>query len=229
MFRFFFASLIATVAIATWAIAPTIASAAAPEADFSYFGGRTLAAGDSAAYVTIGLPDAEFGASFGINSVADVTPRARIQYGHGARVGGVGFGVGTQLRMKVIRGGGWTAAIVAEPELTVHLFGETHPPTMTAGLPSIAFAPLSAGIVADRQLLSDVRVIAGIKVPLTFYLRPEWIVNVPVIAELGVESQISRGVTLIARVDTGADFYGPGGLPGTRSYLRLRAGIGWQR
>ncbi|GEM_PF-2669311 len=195
--------------------------------DFSYFGARTLAPGNSAAYVTVGLPDAEFGMTFGLNSVADVTPRARIQYGRGGRVGGIGFGMGTQLRMKVARGGGWTAAIVGEPELAVHMFGEDHPPTTTTGLPSIAFTPLSAGIVADKQVLSDVRLVAGLKVPVTFYLRPEWIVNVPIIAELGVESHIADNVVLLTRFDAGADFYGPGGLPSTHSYFRLRAGIGW--
>lgn len=219
-------SLLGAVVLAVVAAsAPDVVSAT----DFSFFGATTLAAGSHAGYVTVGLPDAEIGAVFGLSSIADITPRLRLQYGRSTRVGGFGVAAGTQLRMKFARAARWTFAVVAEPEISVHMWGVDHPPTTTTGVPALALSPFAAGLVADRQVLSGVRLTAGIKVPLTFYLSPEWVMNVPLIAELGVESALAPGMVVLARVDAGADFYGPGGLPGVESYFRVRVGIGWSK
>ena len=198
-------------------------------ADYSVFGAETLPAGRYAAYATVGLPDLEVGASFGLNSVADVTPRVRLQYGRGTRIGGGGLALGASLRMKIARTSAWSIALVSQPEVSLHLWGKDHPPTTTTSIPALAISPFAAGVVADRVVLEDVRVTAGIKVPLTFYMRPEWVMNVPLIAEIGVESKVADNILLLARIDTGVDFYGPGGLPGTAAYFRLRAGLAWSK
>lgn len=221
------ALLFAAAAVALAAVAlPTVAWA---DNDASLFGASTLAPGSRAAYVTVGLPDIEVGAGFGLNSAADITPRLRLQYGRGTRLGGFGTAVGAQLRMKIARSNNWTIALVSEPELSLHFYGKDNPPTLSTGLPSLAFSPLAAGIVADRLVLSDVRIIAGIKAPLTFYVTPEWVMNVPLIAELGVEAEVADNLKLVTRFDAGADFYGPGGIAGTQSYFRIRVGLGWSR
>lgn len=199
----------------------------AAAADFSVIGAQTLAQGQKAAYVTVGLPDAEIGLGLGLNSIADVTPRLRLQYGRGTRIGGAGVGVGAAFRMKIARARSWTFAVLAEPEVALHLWGEDIPPTTTVGVPALSMSPFAVGAVADRMVVPGVRVTAGLKVPVTFYLQPEWVMNVPLIAEVGVESEIARNMLLIARIDSGIDFYGPGGLPGTQPYFRVRVGLGW--
>jgi len=206
-------------------VLPAIATAN----EVSLFGAETLRPGNKAAYVTVGLPDVEIGAAFGLNSTSDVTPRLRLQFGRGTRLGGAGVAVGAQLRMKVARAARWTFALVSEPELSLHLYPNAHPPTTTSGMPSLAISPLAAGVVADRLVLPEVRVIAGLKAPLTFYLQPEWVMNVPLIAELGVEAKVGNNLMVLTRFDAGADFYGPGGVAGTESYFRVRVGVGWVR
>ena len=206
-------------------LAPTPAVAA----DYSVMGAQTLAAGRHATYVTVGLPDAELGATFGLNSIADISPRLRLQYGRGTRIGGAGVGVGAALRMKLARARRWTFAALAEPEVSLHLWGNDVPPTTTTGMPALSIAPFAVGLVADREVLPGVRIVAGLKLPVTFYVQPEWVLNVPLIAELGVETELSRSLILLTRVDTGVDFYGPGGLPGSAPYFRVRVGLGWAR
>lgn len=217
-------SLAALFALATLL---SLTPATAVASDFSYLGATTLKAGQSAGYATVGLPDAEIGLVFGLNSIADATPRLRLQFGRGTRIGGAGVAASAAVRMQVARTNRWTISLVTEPEVSVHLWGNDHPPTSTSGVPALAVTPFSMGVLADREVLPGVRVIAGIKVPVTVYLRPEWVLNVPVIAEVGAESQIADKLTLLARIDTGADFYGPGGLPGSEAYFRVRVGIGW--
>lgn len=224
-----FAHLVATLSAAVLFAGVFAAPSVASATDFSVFGATTLPAGSFGAYATVGLPDVEFGAVFGLNSIADITPRVRLQFGRSTRLGGFGVAAGTQLRMKIARSSRWTIALVAEPEVSLHLWGTNLPPTTTSGVPAFAVSPFAAGVVADRQILAGVRLTAGLKVPLTFYLRPEWVMNVPLIAEVGVESTLTQGMMVLARVDAGADFYGPGGLPGTESYFRVRVGLGWTK
>ena len=198
--------------------------------DFSFLGARSLQPGSRTAHVTVGIPDLEMGATFGLNSLTDLTPRLRFQFGRGTRVGGGGVAVGAALRMRLARAGGWMLAVVAEPEVQMHLFSRDHPPVSGAaaeGVQSFGISPLAGGSVVDKEILSDVRFIAGLKVPLTFYLAPTWVVNVPLVAELGCEARIADNLYLVTRIDGGVDFYGPGGDPGSALYFRGRLGLGW--
>ncbi len=207
-----------------------LAAGSASANDYSFLGARSLQPGSRTAYATVGIPDLEMGATWGLNSLTDLTPRLRLQFGRGTRVGGGGLAVGAALRMRLARLGGWMLAVVAEPELQLHLFSRDHPPVADAdgeGVQSFGISPVAGGVVVDREILPDVRFIAGLKVPLTFYLAPTWVVNVPLVAELGCEARIADNLYLVTRIDGGVDFYGPGGDPGTALYFRGRLGLGW--
>ncbi len=198
--------------------------------DFSFLGARSLQPGSQTAYATVGIPDLELGATWGLNTLTDLTPKMRLQFGRGTRVGGGGLALGAALRVRVARWRGWMLAMVAEPELQMHLFSRGHPPMVTAqdeSVQSFAISPLAGGVVIDREVISDVRFIAGLKVPLTFYLAPTWVVNVPLVAELGCEARIADNLYLVTRIDGGVDFYGPGGATGSELYFRGRLGLGW--
>ena len=200
----------------------------ASAADFSFLGARSLQPGTQTAYATVGVPDLEMGATWGLNSLVDITPRLRLQFGRGTRVGGGGLALGATLRMRIASVGGWMFALAAEPEAQVHLYSKDHPPTVTdEDVQSVAISPVAGGIVVDRELLDGVRLVAGLKVPLTFYVSPTFVVNLPLVAELGCEARIADGLYLVTRIDGGVDFYGPGGAPGSELYFRGRIGLGW--
>jgi len=196
--------------------------------DTSFLGARTLQPGSQTAYATVGIPDLEMGVTWGLNSLSDITPKVRLQFGRGTRVGGGGLALGAALRMRLARMGGWMLAVVAEPEIQMHLFSRGHPPVAEGeAVQSFAISPLAGGIVVDKEVLPGVRFVAGLKVPLTFYVAPTWVVNVPLVAELGCEAKIADNLYLVTRIDGGVDFYGPGGESGSELYFRGRLGLGW--
>ena len=197
-------------------------------ADYSFLGARSLQPGSQTFYATVGVPDLELGTTFGLNSLVDLTPRLRLQFGRGTRVGGGGVAIGAAVRMRLASWGGWMVALVAEPEAQVHLYSRDHPPTSgDEDVQSVAISPLAGGLVIDKEIIESVRFVAGVKVPLTFYVSPSWIMNVPLVAELGCEARIANNLYLVTRIDGGVDFYGPGGAPGTELYFRGRIGLGW--
>ena len=201
-------------------------------ATFSFLGAETLEPGQSTVYGTVGVPEIEVGAGFGLNSLVDVTPRLRLQFGRGMRIGGLGLSAGVAARMKVARTHGWTIALVAEPELGYHVGGKDHPPVAsdaTQDNKTFSASLLAGGVVADRMLVPGTRLLAGIKAPLTFHLAPTTVMNVPLLLELGMEVEVGQQLFLLARFDGGFDFYGPGGTPGRRPHVRVRVGLGWLR
>jgi hypothetical protein len=178
------------------------------------------------------VPDVEVGAGFGLNSLVDVTPRARLQFGRGMRMGGIGVTTGVAARMKVARTNGWTLALVAEPEVGFHVGASDHPPGLAGpgqDDKTLSASLFAGGVVADRVVIAGTRLIVGAKVPLTFHLAPAMVMNVPLLVELGMEVAVSKRLFLLARFDGGFDFYGPGGTPGRRPHVRIRVGLGWLR
>lgn len=217
-----------TLPAALFFVSMLLLSVTTSAADFSFLGARSLQPGTQTAYATVGVPDLEMGTTWGLNSLVDVTPRLRLQFGRGTRVGGGGVALGAALRMRLASAGGWLFALVAEPEAQVHLYANDHPPTAgNEDVQAVALSPLAGGIVVDKEILDGVRFVAGLKVPLTFYVSPAFVVNLPVVAELGCEAQIADGLYLVTRIDGGVDFYGPGGAPGSELYFRGRIGLGW--
>lgn len=219
---------------AIWAVALLVAAALVPAdvhaTPVSFLGARTLAPGQQTAYATVGVPDMEFGATWGLNSLTDITPRLRLQFGRGARFGGGGLGLGASIRMHLWQLGGWALALAAEPEVQLHLYSRDHPPVVgEASTQSFAISPLATGLLFDRPINNAVSLTGGVKVPLTFYLAPERVLNVPLIAELGCEVEITRNLYLVTALEGGVDFYGPGGDPGWAPYFRGRIGLGWVR
>ncbi len=191
----------------------------------SWIGATTLPEGEQAFAVSAGLPDIEAAWLHGISTVADAALRLRVQYGRGARIGGGGATVGATLRLHLGELGGWQVALRSEPELMLHLLGIDHPPTTTAGGMSLALTPLSGGLTLSREVLPDLRVALSVATAVTLFAVPQAVLSVPLHAGLGVEARLDKNLWLFTKVDTGFDFYGPGGVPGGRTALRAYVGL----
>ncbi len=194
----------------------------------SFLGAQTRAPGERAMYATLGIPDAELGATFGLNSLTDVTPRLRLQYGRGTELGGAGLAVGAGVRFQVARLAGWTIALTAEPEVSLHV-GARNSPMVVSGSSAntLAFGVGVPGVVADRALNHGVRFIAGVRAPITVYALPGWTLNVAVFGQVGAEFLLGDDLVMLALVDVGADLYGPGAATGSALFFRSRVGLGW--
>lgn len=191
----------------------------------SAVGAETLAEGERALLVSAGLPDIEVGMLWGTGSMTDVLARVRFQYGRGVRVAGGGVTVGATLRMMLARFSGWNLALTSDPELSLHLLGRDHPPTNSAGTVAFGVTPLSGGVVLDRMLLPELRLALAVQTGVGFFLAPETVLAVPLTAGLGIESKLTDTTWMFARIDTGLDLYGPGGVPGSQAFLRARLGL----
>ncbi len=191
----------------------------------SWLGATTLPEGEQAFAVSAGLPDVEAAWLHGISSVADAAVRLRFQYGRGARVGGGGATVGATLRLHLGEFAGWQVALRSEPELMLHILGVDLPPTKTAGGMALALTPLSGGLTLSREVLPDLHVAVSLVTAVTLFAVPEAVLSVPLHAGFGFEGRLDKNLWLFTKVDTGIDFYGPGGVPGTRTALRAYVGL----
>jgi hypothetical protein len=225
--------LLLTLGVATAAIAQP--APAVPQAedswvdDLSFFGARTIAEDASALYATAGVPDIEVGVVYGLSTLADVTPRARFQYGRGARIGGGGLSLSSAFRMKFAEWHGWTIAVIGAPEVGLHLYGNDHPPTTKSSPQSFRITPVAGSLVADRLMLPSLRLIVGIEAALGFFVTPEVVLHTPLVIQVGAELRVTNRLFLLARFDTGFDYYSQHSRPTSEAYLRARIGLGWAR
>jgi hypothetical protein len=232
------ASLVATATCAAERSPPGAARVVSTPADTppsaegftgSLVGAELLPRHHTVLYGAMGWPDAIIGVQRGATSAFDWGGRVRLQFGRGLRVGGGGFGLGGNLRLRFARWRGWTFATVAEPELLFHGRPVNHPPldgddpnatvALQLGVPSV---------VADKRLKSDVRLALAAKVPFTIHMVPQAVWQTPVYAEASVEVRLQPRLMLLAQVATGADFYGPGGAGGAAFYAHTRLGLAWR-
>lgn len=197
--------------------------------DLSFFGARTIEEDAAALYATAGIPDIEVGVVYGLSTLADVTPRARFQYGRGARIGGGGLSLSSAFRMKFAEWRGWTIAVIGAPEVGLHLFGQDHPPTTKSSTQSFRITPFAGSLVADRLMLPSLRLIVGIEAALGFFVTPEVVLHTPLVVQIGAELRVTDRLFLLARFDTGFDYYSQNSRPSTETYLRARVGLGWAR
>ncbi|MCB9738785.1 MAG: hypothetical protein H6747_05920 [Deltaproteobacteria bacterium] len=191
----------------------------------SVVGAETLAPGERALVVSAGLPDVEVGMLWGTSSMTDVLARLRFQYGRGVRIAGGGITLGTTLRMRLASFSGWNLALTSDPELTLHILGSDHPPTSKTGPVAFGVTPLAGGVVLDRMLLPEVRLALAVQTGVGFFIAPDTVVSVPISVGIAVESKLAESMWLFARIDTGYDLYGPGGIPGSDVLLRARLGL----
>ena len=220
----------ATASPVTAQPAPAVPQAEATWVDeLSFFGAQTVAEDASALYVTAGVPDVEIGAIYGLSSLADVTPRVRFQYGRGTRIGGGGLSVSSAFRMKFAEWSGWTIAVIGAPEVGLHLYGVDHPPTTKSSPQSFRVTPFAGSLIADRLMLPSLRLILGLEAAIGFFIAPEFVLHTPLVAQIGAELRVTERLFLLARFDTGFDFYSQSGRPSSDVYLRARVGIGWAR
>lgn len=229
-----FPSLLAAAVTVTIAlgVAPAWAADVVANGDEAYaappvsvIGAQTLAAGERALVVSAGVPDVEVGMLWGTGSMTDVLARVRLQYGRGVRFGGGGVTIGATLRMRLASFSGWNLALTSDPELMLHLYGDQHPLTNKASTIALGVTPLSGGLVIDRMLLPEVRLCVGVQTGVGFFVAPETVLAVPLTAGIGVESLLGETTWMFARIDTGLDLYGPGGVTGSRAFLRARLGL----
>lgn len=195
----------------------------------SWIGAETLAQGESALIVSAGLPDLEVAYLQGISSIADAAGRLRFQYGRGVRIGGGGVTIGATLRLRLAESAGWSIALVSEPELVLHVLGHDHPPTSKVGGTALGLTPLAGGLTISRELAPDVRLAVSVATAVGFFVVPDTVLSVPLTAGIGAEAKLTPTTWLFAKIDSGFDFYGPGGLPGSQAFLRARVGLSWLR
>jgi hypothetical protein len=198
---------------------------ALPAPAYSVIGATTLAEGERALVVSAGLPDLEVGLLTGLSTLSDVLWRARVQLGRSVRLGGGGVTLGATLRQQLAQFGGWRLALVSDPEVLLHLGGRDHPLTHKAAGLAFAVQPLAGGVVLDRLLHEDVRLMIGLQTAVNLFLTPETALHVPFFGSIGAEARLTPGVWFFARLDSGVDLYGPGGVTGDKSYLRARVGL----
>ena len=195
----------------------------------SWIGAETLAQGESAMIVSAGLPDLEVAYPQGISSIADAAGRLRFQYGRGVRIGGGGVTLGATLRLRLAESAGWSIALVSEPEVVLHVLGHDHPPTNNNGATAFGLTPLAGGLTISREIVPDVRLAVSVATAVGFFVTPEMVLSVPLTAGIGAEAKLTPTTWLFAKLDSGFDFYGPGGLPGSQAFLRARLGLSWLR
>lgn len=214
-------------ALAVLACAVAIASPAAAHAD-ALVGADALDRGEHAVYAVAGLSDVEFGAMFGLSSLADVAPHVRFVYGQGTRVGGFGVGVGTSFRFRFAGLSGWRIAALVEPEILFHQGVRDHPPLGQPGSTSsiVALQLGTPALVASRKV-GDAHVAIGLKAPIGLYVAPQASVFLPLVLHVAGEAPIAGSLTALALCDVGTVLYGSGGAEDAEVFLRLRAGIGW--
>jgi hypothetical protein len=222
------------VALLAPALALAEPSSAADDAVFapppvSVLGALTLPAGEQALTVSAGLPDLEVGWLVGLSSLADVRPRLALQFGRGVRIGGGGTTLGATFRLQLAAFSGWHLALTSDPELTLHFFGVDHPPTADSTSTAFLLTPFSGGLVLDRALHEDVRLVISVQSAVGAFISPETALHVPVIAGVGGEFRLGDAVWLYTKLDSGADLYGLGSAAGSRAYLRARVGISLPR
>lgn len=201
--------------------------AAAPAHAAAVIGAANFDQGDFALYGSAGLPDLEVGGVIGINSLFDVAPRLRLQYGQATRVGGLGFGLGAALRLRVAGADGWQVAFVSTPDVAVHLDAEDHPPVTKSPSTVLALRPGAPGLVVSRVLGEGLTAAIGLEAPVTVFVQPRVSLMVPLLLTAGVEAALTPQWSLFVHGEVGTAFYGPGGRSDSETLLRLRLGVAW--
>ena len=225
--------LMVTLVCVTFAASPSFAAEGGQRKDdLSFFGARTIAQGQTALWLTAGLPDVEIGALYGLSTLADFSPTVRFNYGRGLRIGGGGATATARFRMKFAETHGWTIAVSGEPGLTLHLSAQDHPPTTSAGAQSVVLTPIAGAITADRLLTPSLRLNVGLRAAVGFFLVPESLVHTPIQGQVGVELHVTKDLFLLAQVDLGVDLYSQYSAPvsdASRFFTRVRLGLAWAR
>lgn len=194
----------------------------------SFVGAETFDQGERASYVTVGVPEAEFGHVIGLTSLADVTARARLTWAQSTRVGGLGLGLGTDWRMRFAAIGGWQIAAVGRPDLAIHMGARDHPPVTAPNTSNtVALGLGNPGLVAGWNGALPLQVSVGVHAPIAVFVAPQVSLAVPVYLALGAQATFA-GVVPLAEVDLGTTFYRMGGRRDEEVFVRLRLGVGWR-
>jgi hypothetical protein len=190
----------------------------------------TLPEGQRSLYVAAGVPDLELGLCLGQNSLVDLTPRLRLLYGRGTRVGGAGTAIGLLARLMIARAGDFTVSLAAEPEFSLHWGARDHPPAKGGSVTSDTTA-LSLGVpivLAETGLGEQVRLLFGAGMPIQVIMSPRAVLAVSPQGRVAAEVAVNERVAALGGVELGYDLYGPGGDPRGLFLYRAWLGLSWR-
>ncbi len=205
----------------------------AQAAEPSVWGATPLDQGQWGVWGTLGAPDVEGGARFGLSSVADVGARLRLSGGTGATMGGFGVTMSGLTRLRLARLGDWEVALQAEPGLNIHGSAQHWAPLVKAKADKAAnLVALDLGlpaVTASTWLTPSLLLAVGLAAPLRVYVLPEATLEVPVLLQVATEAKVSGHWSALAGGELGGNFYGPGAGAATADWSwRLRLGLGWR-
>lgn len=155
------------------------------EAMTSLMGGRTLGVqGEQrAARAEVGWPGMRLTYVIPFTEHLDISPQLGFLYGHNLRAGMVGFEPGFEIRWSVWRRGAWSAAVVADPALRLHI-----PTDGTRGDLGVRIG--GPGLVMGWQVAQRISVSGGLRIPLATTLVPDRTLTIPVLAEASLEMEL---------------------------------------
>lgn len=201
--------------------------AAQPAWSADLLGAKTVDTDERAPFVIAGLPDVTLGVRYGLNSAVDVAPRLRLAWAQATRAGGVGVGLGAELRGRLFDGLGWAVSGLLRPELLVHS-GARDLPSVGPGKSGVVALDLGAGgFIASRDVAPQTRVHAGLRIQPQVYFSPQTSIAWPMVLEVAGESVVRGRWRALLQSELGVVVYGAGGRRDEEFTAALRLGLGW--
>lgn len=223
---------LSSLAIAAFALAicTALPAQATPA---SVIGARPFDREQMGLWATIGAPDVELGARWGVSSVWDAGARLRLSYGTGSQLGGFGSSAAALLRLRIASWAGWQVALAAEPGVFVHAGVQDWTPLAKAGKSgNSALLGIDLGVpslVASTELADQAVLSFAVAAPAFVYLGPEPTLAWQVLTRAQVQLPVAPHWSVLGGGEVGTAFYGPGaGSPSADPLWRLSLGVSWQ-
>jgi hypothetical protein len=190
-------------------------------------GAKTVDTDERAPFVLAGLPDVTVGFRYGLNSAIDVAPRLRLAWAQATRAGGVGVGIGAEVRGRLLDGQGWSVAGLLRPELLIHSDARDLPSAGPGRWAAVVLDLGAGGLIASRDVAPGTRVHAGLRIHPQLYVSPQASLAWPMVLEISGESVIRGRWRALLQSELGVVVYGAGGRRDEEFTAALRIGLGW--
>ena len=181
------------------------------------YGGQLLEGTDKRGVrLEVGWPHTSLTYVLPITDKLELSPKLTLRYGHLLEAKTVAFEPGFEFRWKLMNLGGWKLAFVGDPGLILEF------PEKTDDM-ELGFRLGTPGLMASLEIAPMWNLSLGLRVPLAFIFGDETRVLIPLLAEVGADTQVvdERWKLNVGALISGGPEFCAGPCDGVGMHLRF--------